>query len=527
MKHPLIRYFFLALSLCVPLASFVGWWSFKAYCEADTPILVARALAGHPGVTSLVEYNTVTLAGSAATPQARIAAEQALKAIGGTWSLRVGDNHISVPPGLTEIVASDQGIKLSGWVSSEDEKAALTALAAKKSGYAASAIDATGVQVLPFVAATGAAAITAATLDEADAGKPLAWLNGLWTKLPKLAAIASATSTEADKPTAPAPLPSAEVAAAPPALAMKSPAPAPVIPAAAAPPSAVNPAPMPAPVTPPAPIPVPAPAPVPTPTPATIPSIPAKTELTGSITDGTLELTGAIPDEAAHQTLLADLKAAAPEAKVIDQLVVVPGIKAPPATLVGSIAGQLASAPGHRTFAFTDKGFTVGGEVTDALLEAWAPAFKKLAASGLKRSEPQWEFSPSVFHFPSRKVGEGLDPAVVAPLVEALKANNIFFASGRSDIRSKEEEKITALIEAIRAVKQKVRFVIGGHSDARGDPEFNQLIGVRRAENVLAALKAGGLNTEDFTVEGFGPSKIVNGPPESYAASRRVEILVR
>jgi outer membrane protein OmpA-like peptidoglycan-associated protein len=257
------------------------------------------------------------------------------------------------------------------------------------------------------------------------------------------------------------------------------------------------------------------------------PTVPTTKYLTGTITEGTLELTGPIADEATRQSLLDKIKSEAPDAKVIDKLVVVAGTKTPSPTAIGAIAGQLAAASGKRSFALSENGFTMGGEVTDALLEKWAPAMKSLAANRIKRGDTLWDFSPSVYHFPSRKVGEGLDPTVVGPLVEVLKANNIFFGSGRSDFKSDQRVKIANIIEAVKAVKGNVRFIIGGHADARGDPEYNQIISQERAKNVLDALKEGGLNTESFSLEAFGPSKIVNGPPESYAASRRVEVLVR
>ena len=67
---------------------------------------------------------------------------------------------------------------------------------------------------------------------------------------------------------------------------------------------------------------------------------------------------------------------------------------------------------------------------------------------------------------------------------------------------------------------------ITGHTDARGEVEYNQELSERRARAVADYLIAAGLPADVFTVEGLGMSHLVDpgDTAEAHSKNRRVEL---
>jgi outer membrane protein OmpA-like peptidoglycan-associated protein len=258
---------------------------------------------------------------------------------------------------------------------------------------------------------------------------------------------------------------------------------------------------------------------------------PLTTGLSAKVVDGALEFSGPVPDEAARKMLLDAAKAGAPGIEVADKTTLAPGTSSKAAALLGGLAAQLSAEPGNRTLTLTEKGYEVAGEVTSGMLKKWESGLKQLEKAGFEApAAPQWTVLPSVFHFASRKIGAavaGVDETAIKALSEALKSNNVFFDTGSSRVSGAEQGKIDALVTAVKAYSGKIKFVIGGHADNRGDPAANQRLSIRRVNSVLAALKDGGLDTGNFQQEAFGASQASGSDPAALAACRRVEILIK
>jgi outer membrane protein OmpA-like peptidoglycan-associated protein len=249
--------------------------------------------------------------------------------------------------------------------------------------------------------------------------------------------------------------------------------------------------------------------------------------MSGAVADGVITLSGQVPDAAARESILSKVKESAPGVQIVDNMKETAGIAFPSAALVGTLASQFASAPGSRSFTFTDKALQMKGEVTESLLDSWQPTLKKMAKLGFSSEEPAWEKAASVFHFKSYKAGAGLDDATRAAITQALQLNQIYFDSGSSSIRESEQPKIVALVAALKAAGKPVPLVAGGHADKRGSAASNQRLSAKRVASVIAGLKAGGVDATTISPESFGASEAAGDDEASLAACRRVELLLR
>ncbi|HFD80004.1 MAG TPA: OmpA family protein [Gammaproteobacteria bacterium] len=71
-----------------------------------------------------------------------------------------------------------------------------------------------------------------------------------------------------------------------------------------------------------------------------------------------------------------------------------------------------------------------------------------------------------------------------------------------------------------------VRFEIAGHSDAQGDPAYNEWLSQQRAEEVKRYLVAHGVSAEQLTARGYGSRQPLapNDSREGLLRNRRVEL---
>jgi OOP family OmpA-OmpF porin len=67
---------------------------------------------------------------------------------------------------------------------------------------------------------------------------------------------------------------------------------------------------------------------------------------------------------------------------------------------------------------------------------------------------------------------------------------------------------------------------IEGHTDSSGSPAKNRTLSLKRAESVIAALVAGGIEKKRLVPKGFGPDKPIadNATDAGKESNRRVEI---
>lgn len=119
--------------------------------------------------------------------------------------------------------------------------------------------------------------------------------------------------------------------------------------------------------------------------------------------------------------------------------------------------------------------------------------------------------------------GVALDAEVDTSLNQLVELEPILFQTGTADIDPASQPTLERAVEILRLFPD-VKVEIGGHTDSTGDPALNQDLSQRRAQAVLVALVAGGVESE-LTAVGYGPDQPLadNATPEGRAQNRRIE----
>jgi outer membrane protein OmpA-like peptidoglycan-associated protein len=91
----------------------------------------------------------------------------------------------------------------------------------------------------------------------------------------------------------------------------------------------------------------------------------------------------------------------------------------------------------------------------------------------------------------------------------AIADRQIQFPTG-SAILPKSAGPLLAAITNVAQRCQAFKIVVGGHTDARGDPQFNQMLSEQRAASVLNYLVVHGVPRANISAVGYGASKLLS-----------------
>ncbi|TXC82000.1 OmpA family protein [Luteibaculum oceani] len=110
---------------------------------------------------------------------------------------------------------------------------------------------------------------------------------------------------------------------------------------------------------------------------------------------------------------------------------------------------------------------------------------------------------------------------------ESVVLNNIFFSSGKYDLKKSSEVELNKLFDFLRK-NADLRIAIEGHTDNVGEESDNQLLSENRAKAVYDYLVAKGISKERLKYIGYGESKPVasNDTEEGRAKNRRTVFTV-
>jgi outer membrane protein OmpA-like peptidoglycan-associated protein len=110
----------------------------------------------------------------------------------------------------------------------------------------------------------------------------------------------------------------------------------------------------------------------------------------------------------------------------------------------------------------------------------------------------------------------------------ALTDDGVNFDTDKSTLSDAARSRLTGLADNLKADNQNVYLEIQGHTDATGPAEYNQQLGLQRANAVRRYLHAQGLALNRMSTISYGETApaATNSTAEGRAANRRVEIVV-
>ncbi len=99
------------------------------------------------------------------------------------------------------------------------------------------------------------------------------------------------------------------------------------------------------------------------------------------------------------------------------------------------------------------------------------------------------------------------------------------FAYNSANVQQNDRVVMKKLADCFTTGKLKGRtMALVGHADPRGEPEYNMLLGGRRADNVAGALNKEGLPESQVTTTSRGEAEARGTDEASWAKDRRVDI---
>ncbi|MEO7774711.1 MAG: OmpA family protein [Steroidobacteraceae bacterium] len=121
------------------------------------------------------------------------------------------------------------------------------------------------------------------------------------------------------------------------------------------------------------------------------------------------------------------------------------------------------------------------------------------------------------------KSGEGI--AVAAPVDDGKIDLNVPFGLNSAELGPQAVVQLEQLQQALKSsALAQSRFLIAGHTDAKGDARRNQDLSLRRAKAVTTYLIARGVDATHLQAEGQGESQLLTPDDPENGVNRRVEI---
>lgn len=109
----------------------------------------------------------------------------------------------------------------------------------------------------------------------------------------------------------------------------------------------------------------------------------------------------------------------------------------------------------------------------------------------------------------------------------SIVMNNIFFDFDKSDLKTASYAELKRILELLKK-KQINKIEISGHTDSKGNDEYNLNLSKRRAKSVYNYFKSNNIAESRMTSNGYGESKPVdtNDTAEGRSNNRRVEFKI-
>jgi outer membrane protein OmpA-like peptidoglycan-associated protein len=145
---------------------------------------------------------------------------------------------------------------------------------------------------------------------------------------------------------------------------------------------------------------------------------------------------------------------------------------------------------------------------------------KRLAALTHTGARPEF----FVQHIPKERLPSGFSHD--APLLRVVFPERVFFDTAQATLRAEGLEVARIVADSLRKDVPDVTLFVAGHTDARGDRDYNQNLSVDRANIMAAAILQQDVRLAQVWRIGFGPDMpLVPNGPEGWGFNRRVEFL--
>jgi outer membrane protein OmpA-like peptidoglycan-associated protein len=150
---------------------------------------------------------------------------------------------------------------------------------------------------------------------------------------------------------------------------------------------------------------------------------------------------------------------------------------------------------------------------------------------GVSASCDGYLFTSMNFDVPAFAESQTIETAIFMSKAEVGSKStlkNIFFDSGKSDLRSESVSELTRLVNLLTK-NPRLRVQINGHTDSFGDNATNKVLSLKRAQSVVDYLIKNGIETSRVKAVGYGEERpLVSNDDEEGGRefNRRTEIEV-
>ena len=110
---------------------------------------------------------------------------------------------------------------------------------------------------------------------------------------------------------------------------------------------------------------------------------------------------------------------------------------------------------------------------------------------------------------------------------QTVHLNNLFFVTGKSEIRSWSRPELNRLINILKENKT-IKIEISGHTDNTGSNKINNKLSLERAVAVKKYLVEQGVSADRLTAKGYGETKpyVSNKTEKGRKKNRRVDFTI-
>lgn len=244
-------------------------------------------------------------------------------------------------------------------------------------------------------------------------------------------------------------------------------------------------------------------------------------------------VTATVPDEAAKQALLIQVRSSVrPSTRVVDAVTVTLGSPVLDPAAVAAVTAGLAGAAAYR-IDYDSGVLTLTGTVASATA-------KTAAGDQAQRSYPQATIrneltvgtgaaAPTAPAAPTAAPTGPTDCAKIAETVSGLLAQTrILFVTNGDRLTPESQAQLERLATAVVGCRG-TRLLVAGNTDSVGDEARNRVLSLSRAQSVKRQLVQYGVPVGDVEAVGNGSTKPVaeNATEAGRQANRRVDITVR